>query len=376
MNMRKDPLENSPPSTPTESRDGSAPSHRCPKVSNPEGSNPEDTFIPDLLGVSLREFLSDFHEKAVHGPYKAARRFDIPNMAAMADIDYMLTHVGVLPSDVQLIVDGLAVTNDRRMFTRSNFPKVEYIYERFLKGATIRVVGVHKYLPRVATLADTLSSALIAIVHANLYLTPEKHTGLHAHFDAHDVLVCQCAGTKRWRFYRDYAGKQALPARDILHYDSDRHVPGEVSRDIRMEPGNVLYVPRGTMHDACTEHGDSLHLTFSLRALTVGDLMMRTAQLAIEEDVALRSAIAYDVRAHTAALDDEIVKRMVQALTTDSRLDRTLEAYRRECRERKGAAAQHLFAGHDDKREGMERLRHLIADRIQTVRARQVGGHP
>ena len=369
MNMRKDPLENSPPSTPTESRDGSAPSHRCPKVSNPDGSNPEDTLIPDLLGVSLREFLSDVHEKAVHGPYKAARRFDIPNMAAMADIDYMLTHVGVPPSNAQLIVDGQAVGKDHRLFTRYNLPMVEYFYAQFLKGATIRVVDVDKYLPRVASLADTLSSAFAMIVQANLYLTPETHTGLRPHFDTEDVLVCQCTGTKRWRLYRDYAGKQALPAQN-MHHDYAHHVPGEVSRDIRMGPGDVLYVPRGTMHDACAEHGDSLHLTFSLRALTVGELMMRTVRLAMKEDVALRSAIACDVRAHPAAVDDGIVERMVQALTTDRRLDRALEAYRRKSQERKGAAAQHLFAGHDDKREGTDRLRHLIADRIRQLRAR------
>ena len=374
--MRKEPLENSHPSTPTESRKGSAPPHRCPKVSNPDDSNPEDTFIPDLLGVSLRAFLSDVHEKTVHGPYKAARRFAIPDMAAMADIDYMLTHVGVLPSDVQLIVDGRTVKNDRRLFTRANFPKVEYFYERFLKGATIRIVGVHKYLPRVASLADALASALAMNVGANLYLTPETHTGLHVHFDTHDVLVCQCAGTKRWRLYRDYAGTRALPAEAIMDYDYVRHVPGEVSRDILMEPGDVLYVPRGTMHDACTEHGDSLHLTFSLLALTVGDLMMRTAKLAMEEDPTLRAAMAYDVRAHPAAVDDATVERMVRALTTDRRLDRALEAYRGECRERRGTAAHHLFAGHDDRREGTERLRHLIADRIRQLRARQVEGRP
>ena len=374
--MRKDPLENSPPSTPPESREGYAPPHRCPKVSNPDDSNPEDTFIPDLLGVSLRAFLSDVHEKTVHGPYKAARRFAIPDMAAMADIDYMLTHVGLLPSDAELIVDGRVVKNDRRMFTRANFPKVEYFYERFLKGATIRILGVHKYMPRVASLADTLSSALATTVRANLYLTPETHTGLNVHFDTHDILVCQCVGTKRWRLYRDYAGTRPLPAKDIIDYDYVRHVPGEVSRDILMEPGNVLYVPRGTMHDACTEHGDSLHLTFSLIALTMGDLMMRTVQLAMEEDVALRAAIAYDVRAHPAAVDDATVERMVQALTTDRRLDRALEAYRRECGEGTDAAAQHLFAGHDGRREGTERLRHLIADRIRQLRARQVGGRP
>lgn len=107
----------------------------------------------------------------------------------------------------------------------------------------------------------------------------------------------QCAGTNRWRLYRGHAGTRTLPVKDIIDYDYVCHVPGEVSRDIRMEPGDVLYVPRGTMHDAYTEHGDSLHLTFSLVALTVGDLMMRTVQLAMEEDMTLRAAIAYDMRA-------------------------------------------------------------------------------
>lgn len=63
------------------------------------------TLCGDRLAAAAmqRAFLSDVHEKTVHGPYKAAPRFAIPDMAAMADIDYMLTHVGILPLDAQLI---------------------------------------------------------------------------------------------------------------------------------------------------------------------------------------------------------------------------------------------------------------------------------
>lgn len=242
--------------------------------------------------------------------------------------------------------------NDGRLFNRRNRPNAAYVYERFLKGATVRVRHVQRFLPRAAGFADALSSALAVRVTANLYLTPGGCVGLKAHYDPHDVLVLQCMGGKRWRIYEDYAGAEPLPLKEVLPFDVARHVPGGVRKEFRMAAGGVLYMPRGVMHDARAEAGDSLHLTFALHTLTVGDLMIRALKLAMAEDVALRCAVA-------------------GALTADRRLERALDAWRRECRERKAASAHDLFSKHGGRTDGTNRLRGLIADQVRQIRSRR-----
>src|SRR5690606_36663792 len=44
----------------------------------------------------------------------------------------------------------------------------------------------------------------------------------------------------------------------------------------QLEPGDVLYIPRGWIHEAKTEDGSSLHVTFGIHAPTGRDLL-RTA---------------------------------------------------------------------------------------------------
>ena len=334
-------------------------------------AGPQDTLIRDLLGLSFEGFLSDVQEKVPWGPHGAAGRLDVPGMAAMADVDQVLTHADLTPADLQVFLGDEALENDGRLFNGRNRPNAAYVYERFLKGATVRVRHVQRFLPRAAGFADALSSALAVRVTANLYLTPGGCAGLKAHYDPYDVLVLQCMGGKRWRIYEDYAEAEPLPLKEVLPFDVARHVPGDVWKEFRMAPGDVLYMPRGVMHDAQAEEGDSLHLTFALRTLTVGDLMSRALKLAMTEDVALRCAVAGDVRSGSAGLDGSIASSIACALTANRRLERALDAWRRECRERKAASAHDLFSKHGGRTDGTNRLRGLIADQVRQIRSRR-----
>lgn len=97
----------------------------------------------------------------------------------MADVDYVLDHTDCPLSDVQ-IVDEVA-RRERRVFTKSGRSNVAYVYKRFLKGATVRILGAHRFLPRVAGFADEMSSVLAVDVSANVYLMLGSGTGLNPH---------------------------------------------------------------------------------------------------------------------------------------------------------------------------------------------------
>lgn len=57
---------------------------------------------------------------------------------------------------------------------------------------------------------------------------------------------------------------------------------GEPIMEVEMHPGDVLYLPRGTVHQATAQSADSCHLTLSTyQRWTYGDLLSHMLQAAI-----------------------------------------------------------------------------------------------
>ena len=328
-------------------------------------------FIQDALGLPVEEFLDGIREWRTHGPHRTAKRLDAANVAVMVDVDYMLSLSDVPASDVH-IIQGNAIKNDRRVINRVGGINAAYVYQRFIKGATIRLHRAQHRLPRVAEFGAELAAALATRVTANIYLTPEGGSGLMPHYDGHDVVVLQCAGRKRWRLYADFAPATPLPTNDAHRFNPQRHKPGAVEREVRMAPGDVLWLRRGLMHEAVPEgSGPSLHVTFALNTLTLGELAQRTLELAIEEDVELRREIPWRERLHTEAFDAAAVASLnAEALSSPDRAERAL----RDCRRQWETGARtppagHWFAAHGvGGLDGMARLEGRIAERVREIR--------
>jgi ribosomal protein L16 Arg81 hydroxylase len=92
-------------------------------------------------------------------------------------------------------------------------------------------------------------------------LTPKNAQGFTTHYDTHGVFVLQIDGKKRWRLY-DFMRELPTLAQT---FDTCEAVPGPVRREVVLEPGDFLYVPRGLAHDAVAENeGSSLHVSVGL----------------------------------------------------------------------------------------------------------------
>jgi bifunctional lysine-specific demethylase and histidyl-hydroxylase NO66 len=85
--------------------------------------------------------------------------------------------------------------------------------------------------------------------------------GFAPHFDDVDVYILQVEGAKRWRVYAPLPG-HALPRYSSRDFE-DAEI-GEPLLDTVLRPGDLLYLPRGTIHQAAALEDDhSLHLTVS-----------------------------------------------------------------------------------------------------------------
>ena len=82
----------------------------------------------------------------------------------------------------------------------------------------------------------------------------------------------QLEGTKRWRLY-DRPDAATCPSADRTT-EFGRHDLGAPTQELVLSPGDLLYLPRGVVHEALAQtEGHSLHLTFStFQRHTFGDL--------------------------------------------------------------------------------------------------------
>jgi Cupin superfamily protein len=83
----------------------------------------------------------------------------------------------------------------------------------------------------------------------------------------HDVLVLQVLGSKIWHLYEGFV----VPPREILR-NKDKALAIDdllTPTDLRLEAGDVLYLPRGRVHAAETTSEPSIHLTVAIHPPTL-----------------------------------------------------------------------------------------------------------
>jgi hypothetical protein len=142
----------------------------------------------------------------------------------------------------------------------------------FQQGATLILPQLHTRVRGLADLCRALEADLSAHVQTNIYLTPPNAQGFQTHYDNHCVLVLQVEGEKRWRLYDSPVGAPYRGER----FTPGQYAPGEPSQELVLKPGDVLYVPRGLMHDAVNEGSDapSLHITTGVITRTWADFLL------------------------------------------------------------------------------------------------------
>jgi JmjC domain len=143
------------------------------------------------------------------------------------------------------------------------------ILECYSDGATITINRAHQCSDGLARICEDLSREFLAHVNANVYVTPPYAQGFPAHSDNHDVLLLQIAGTKHWQIQRDleYLATPRNPnkvsdASTVSHWD-----------DVHLNPGDVLYLPRGLMHKGATGDVASIHATLGITGYLWADLV-------------------------------------------------------------------------------------------------------
>ncbi|KQY80361.1 JmjC domain-containing protein [Brevundimonas sp. Root1423] len=172
---------------------------------------------------------------------------------------------------------------------RSLRPSPARVQPLLAMGASIICGDVQDLTPELRTLSETLSATFAGLAGANVYCS---FGGVHAfetHYDLHHVFAVQVEGEKTWRLYSNRAESPVdLPPDRAEAHRYFARTRGELMQEVRMRPGDVLYLPRGWYHDALTAEGASLHVTFSVTPL-YGRILFRLLESAAMQDPQFRA---------------------------------------------------------------------------------------
>jgi hypothetical protein len=133
-------------------------------------------------------------------------------------------------------------------------------------GATILFNMLCEHSNRLQLFNKHLEAIFDGNAHTNFYGTPTNSRGFKPHSDSHDVLILQVKGSKDWAFYK--AKAKVLNIRKAF---SDEEI--ELTEEVRMEEGDLMYIPRGLLHAAKATDEISWHLTIGITGYYWSDLL-------------------------------------------------------------------------------------------------------
>jgi len=240
-----------------------------------------------LAGKNKEEiFLKDFWEKKIH-LNKESIAHNLP--FTIKDLENIFDRARLTSSDLRLSSVDLEIMPFQYCNENGsiNIQKAIFFFNR---GSTIIIRSVENFNPWLRKLCFSLKSDFgnIKNLFINLYLTPENSQGFFHHYDTEDVFILQIEGEKEWYLYD---APYPLPLED-QHFSMDKiKLDKQSLKKLLLKAGEVLYIPRGTIHEAKSQNTISCHLTISIVPYTWHDIVEGYFQEYSRENILLRTSI-------------------------------------------------------------------------------------
>jgi ribosomal protein L16 Arg81 hydroxylase len=118
------------------------------------------------------------------------------------------------------------------------------LLQRWHQGQTLHIERIEKLVPALEQLSGQIAEELKASTKMYAFCSHPNRPGAHLHYDRFDVFVLQIQGYKKWQVQLTRGRKPYL--------------------ERVLQPGDLLYLPRGHWHQAVASQEQSLHLTLGI----------------------------------------------------------------------------------------------------------------
>ncbi|MFD5435136.1 JmjC domain-containing protein [Kitasatospora sp. NPDC127067] len=190
------------------------------------------------------------------------------------DLDDLLHSEVIRPPHIAvtkagMLVHGRTYTSEMRVQREYIADRVipERVIEHFKTGATITWNSLNHIKPNIRQLTSMLSEKFAGRSDAVAFVTPAGRRGFRPHHDSVDLFIIQLEGTKDWQVWSPPEVRKG----DAAWFELEEL--GEPAVTVRLEPGDVLYLPYNSPHVAAANDAISIHLSVMVRPRRWSDLL-------------------------------------------------------------------------------------------------------
>lgn len=172
----------------------------------------------------------------------------------------------ILPENNQLmsIIDS---PTSHKKYSLSTYSTYHLSSNSFINDSFSTIVNnIQKHSKTFQNLLHTFENTFHIQTQANLYITPPYHQALPVHFDWMDVFILQINGSKQWNIYHPLIQQ---PRPQMLFPINNSSILHNIS-NVTLQPGDLLYIPSGVIHQAHALQDGSTHLTINVETTAFG----------------------------------------------------------------------------------------------------------
>lgn len=208
------------------------------------------------------------------------------------------------PDWIQLRRAGERILPPREFCDNEGMPQWSKVATLFESGYSLILSKVHQRWPAIEELCRCVEASLTAAglvltdrIGSHIYFTPANAQAVLPHYDNLNVFAIQVDGAKTWKIYDPL---QRLPLAPLKEPISPDDLP-PLRCEVLVETGQVLYIPRGYVHEAAAVGHHSLHVTLDIYTRTWADVVSTIAFDCAEARRSVRVLPNNDVRAEFAS---------------------------------------------------------------------------
>lgn len=189
------------------------------------------------------------------------------------------------------------------------------LWAAFLDGCSVVLNHADLQSPWIAVMCEDIQKSL-PHAYANVYITPAGLQTAPAHADDRDVFVIQVYGRKKWKVYQRIPIAYPYPheqvGKTLQNPVPDDVMHGPILIERTLCPGDVLYMPRGYVHEAQScEDCCSFHVTVAIAThdWTLAGLLMSANESIFLRQLEFRKAIDRQW-GRSMAVDERVVNQV------------------------------------------------------------------
>jgi ribosomal protein L16 Arg81 hydroxylase len=191
---------------------------------------------------------------------------------------------------------------------------------RCQQGASLVVSQLQHRVPALANLVWAIQQEMgHKAIHTNVYCSWPSKQGFKIHYDSHEVFVLQIDGKKEWFVFEDTVKHPYREEKSEYHTPPD----SEPYLHTVLEPGDLLYIPRGHWHYAIACEQPSLHVTMGIRCFNGRDILENVTKFLqdhVSNEAVLRQNLPLFNDGNTAEMSgyvENLLEHLINKLTEE-----------------------------------------------------------